>query len=288
MSELGRYRRYLPVLLGNYLARLGLSVLLAWPFVRVLQTSGIEQFPEGDRLLFEGGGLYLLELLRVSGGELGSLGRGTLLLLMPVAVFLLLVRALSLEALRSTEPPALGDLWSSALRRLPTFLLIAGVTLLVQVLTLGAASFAAGRLSQALGGSHAEVRGDVVFALCLLLGCALSLLLGAAAELGRAGVVQRGLRGTPALLHGLRVVRRRFGSVLLVWGGAALASVLLVLGAAWLAALCDVSKAGSLRPLAVFTLHQLVALALAFLHVVWLRGALALAGSEAQPPAASR
>ncbi|HEV8247080.1 MAG TPA: hypothetical protein VGP93_14985, partial [Polyangiaceae bacterium] len=208
-------------------------------------------------------------------------GQSSMLLLIPVALTLLAARALTLAALASKERPAIGPLCQAALGQMPAFLLIAGVTLLAQVLVLGAASFLGTRPSAALGGARSEVRGDLAFVACLILGLFFSALLGAVSELARARVSQHGTRARRALLLSLSSLRGRLRQVLRGWGTPALASLALVLLSAWLTQLLDVGRPGSLRVWGVLLLHQLVAFALVWLHSFWLSSALRLSLDEA-------
>ncbi len=277
-------RVFAGLVLANYLLRALLGVFMALPFAAVVGASGVGQFPAGDRVLFEPGGLHLVELLRLAGPELLGLGQGSLRLLVGAAVILIAARALTYATL--AHPRDLGAVVSKALPLVPGYLLIAGLVLLAQALTLGFFVWLGVKLSDPLQASS-EKRADLLLAAVALLGLLAVLVLGALGELARACLAARRSSAISAIFRGVELGQRFALRLLSRWAGLGAAGIALVLIAAKLTELFDVSRAGSFRPFGVLVLHQLVALALCALHTAWLRTALNTAQLET-PEIASR
>jgi hypothetical protein len=270
------------VVLANYLLRALLAAGLTLPFARVVSATGIGQFPAGDRLLFEPGGLHLLELLRLAGPELMALGEGSLRLLVVAGFIAVVARALTYSVLSSTERDT-GSVVARSLTLLPGYLLIAGLALLAQVLTIGLALMFATKLQELLAASS-EPRGDLAFVATAVLGVVLALSIGAVAELARASLANEATGTVAAIGRGLELARRFPARLFSRWAGYGASGLTLALGASWLVERLDVSRPGAWRVASVFLLHQLVVLALVGLQTAWQLTAL----RAAQEPIASR
>jgi len=270
------------LVLANYLLRALLAAGLFSPFVHVVEAAGVGQFPAGDRILFQPSGLYLLELLRLAGSELAALAHGSLWLLLATALASIVARALTYSTL-AQRPFELGEVIARALRLVPGYLLIVGLVFLAQVLTLGLFYWLGSELSRPLG-ARSERIADLVLVGVALLGLFAALLLGAIAELARASLAHAGGGALSAMGRALELCQRFPVRLLSRWAGLGASGVVLVLLGAELSGLIDVSRAGGWRTAGVFTLHQLVALALTALHTAWL----AIALGAAQSPIVSR
>ncbi|HKO94835.1 MAG TPA: hypothetical protein VJU61_26955, partial [Polyangiaceae bacterium] len=78
---LSRARQALGAVALQYGYQVGAAGLLSLPFLTAIAASHISSFPEPDRLLFERGGVYLLEVLRSQQALLGAaVGPGLFLL----------------------------------------------------------------------------------------------------------------------------------------------------------------------------------------------------------------
>jgi hypothetical protein len=93
-------------LLATYSCRVLGAALLALPVVQAVSASGVTRFPEGDGKLFEGGGLFLLEVLMREREAFGAAVPATVLLALLVSLAAivpewLVVRALGPSAARA-------------------------------------------------------------------------------------------------------------------------------------------------------------------------------------------
>jgi len=256
------------VVFANYVLRALLAASLFLPFARLIAASGITHFPAGDRLLFQPSGLYLLELLRLSGPELVALAEGSLWLLLGVSAILLLARALTFQTLIQRRFD-LVEIVPRALRLVPGYLLIAGLVLLAQVLALTIFLWAGAGVSR-LFEARSERSADLAFAALSLLGLFVALVLGVVGELARASLAHERQSGLSALGRGLEHLARAPVRLLSRWAGLGAAGLVLVVAAAKLCELLDVSREAAWRAAAVFGVHQLVILALVGLQTAWL------------------
>lgn len=250
------------------------GLLLASPVVAAVASTGIARFPEGDRLLFEPGGLMLAEVARSLWSAAVPLIRAELVTGLALGVALIVPYALLLVALSGRASSA-AALWSEVVTRVPSLLALHGLTLLAQggaLLALGTVAF---QLRGALVG--ATSRGaDLVLVGGALLGGLLALGLGALRDLASAACVHGSLSSRAALADGVTALRRLPGRVLYGWAPPLGAGAALVGAGALLTGALDVSRPGAWRVALVLAVHQAVLLGRCLCRAFWLRRALGL------------
>lgn len=257
---------------ASYAYRLAAAGLLALPVVQLVRASNIVQFPEGERRLFEEGGLYLLEVLSRHHALVLAHLPSTLWLLLFFAFGALIPKWLVLRALARTgrEAPATADA-RAVLSRLA--LLGALVWLTRGILLVAALTFAA-TVRSYFASARDERLPDLAFAATLALGLLPQLGLSLWHDLASAALVDKGLTAARATAAAFRALRRRALSGVAVYAGVQLSTLALVLGAGVLIELLDVARDGTWRGLLALATHQLVVLASILLQVCWLAYAL--------------
>jgi hypothetical protein len=278
VSELRRLRDRPGALLFVWAFQLAGAMLAAGPIVGALSRTGIADHPAGDAILFEPGGLLLVEALRLGGPALlGALGASGFSLLLLHAAALVPLAAL-LVAL-ATPGKLNTPLWlGRAAAHFPAFLLLAGVTWLARALLLVASLFLLAPIGGWLDSAVNERNADLALLAGVLVVFILLILLGIAQDLGRAAVVRHGSRALGSLVTGLAALRRRPLAALAGWLTPASWSVALIAGAAIVTGWLAVDQPGSWRVLAVLVVHQAALLGLLLLRALWLRTALGLVG----------
>jgi hypothetical protein len=271
--------RRLPAVSLYFGCHLAAALLLALPTVTLVSGTGIGRFPEGDRLLFEPGGLLLAEVARALLPELpahvaSGLGTGTLL-----GIVLLLPHAALLVAFSRKERQGLASTWGRAFGHLPALLSLGGLAFLAQVIVLAGALAVAQIVRGAFGAGSAR-SADIAFVVTLALGALFSAVLGITRDLGRAAAVRGALPGKAALVEGLRALARAPWRALVAWAApAAVALSFVALGATLTAAL-DVSRPSTWRVWSVAILHQAIAFALCFCRAYWLSASFGIVGER--------
>ena len=269
--------RTLAVLL-DFALRGAAGLVLASPVVAAIASTGIPRFPEGDRLLFEPGGLMLVEVARALWSAAMPLVRAELVTGLLLGMVLLVPYSLVLVALERRAGTA-GELWGEAITRVPPLLALHGLALLTQGGAILAAVALALELREGLVG--ATSRGaDLVAALVLLLGALLVLALAVFRDLASAACVQGSVRSNEALARGFSTLRRAPGRVLRGWVGPLAAVVGLLVAGAWLTGRVDVSRAGAWRIGVVLVVHQAVLFARSVCRAWWLGKALVLVSPQ--------
>jgi hypothetical protein len=271
----------------DYALRAVFGAVLALPLVAAVTSTGITNFPAGDRLLFEPGGLLLAEVTRALWAELVPLASTGLLTAFFMAVALLLPYGLVLAAFGQERPRSLSELWGRACTRLPTLLSLKGLVFAAQALALFVtATFAATLRAAAAGDTsrRADLTGLAVGAGGLLVVLALGLL----RDLASAAAVEGGLGSRAASIVGfhalLRAPRTAVAAATLAGAGsfAAVALAALVSGA------LDVARAGTFRLVLVLVAHQGALLAMAACRAWWLGRALAVVAAQLAASTARR
>jgi hypothetical protein len=264
------------VVLGIALLRLLGGFVLALPLASLIGQSGVGLTPQGDRALFEAGGYFLIELLRLKGADLVALARGLLPLLGLGLVCTVACNAALLVALNLRGRLELGAWLGRAVARIPAFLVLGcAVGLLQVVLWMGAllvlpAIPTPPHLPRLTTAGH--LAGTLVVA--LLAGAA-----GGFADIVKASLVRHEVSLTSALSHAWRCWRRRPWICCLGWLPFAGVFVLALVLAAALTEALDVSRPGAWRLLAVAALHQLVIALSVLLRAAWFARTLRVAGS---------
>jgi hypothetical protein len=246
--------------------RAAAGVVLAAPVTAVIAATGVGAFPEGDRLLFEPGGLLLVEIARLASPALSSLASSSLVTLVVLGSALTLPRALlwSASTEASTEP--LGALFGRTIALVPSLLTLTGLGFLGQVLVCMLGLSAAGILR----GASANPSGADLWALGAVL-CAgfFALALGILRDLSSAAAACGAPNAQAALRVGLACVLRAPGAALARWLGPAAIGLALTALVAAAVGMLDVSRTGSLRLPAVAVLHQAVVVCLSCCRAAW-------------------
>jgi hypothetical protein len=258
----------------DFLLRSIAGLLVALPFAAAVTSTTIARYPEGDRLLFAPGGVYLAEAVRLLLPLLLPLLAASVGTTIALSFALVVPHAALLVALAEPEEAPTASFWGRALERVPTLLAVTGIALLAELALLLVFSGLASMAGRAVS---AERASDVVSVLVALVGVLLALSVGVVRDLARAGAVRHGLDGPDAIRHGLVTFFTRAGAALPAWLGPALLSCMVVLGAALFAGALDVSRAEPWRAWLVLLVHQGAALCLAFCRAIWLSSSLALA-----------
>ncbi|MDI1445890.1 hypothetical protein [Polyangium sp. 6x1] len=257
------------VVLLVYAFRLVAAALLAWPFAVTLG-GAVSGYPRGDAVLFDQGGLLLLEAMRRSAGALRPSSATSLLLFVLVCFFGLLPLAALLGALGAKGRVAARDLGAWALRPIGAFSLLLGAAALVEVL-LGGVVIAIGNAvarKEAIDTRAADLIrvGFVAGAVVLVL------LVSVFHDLARVAVVRGELGVRASIKRAFAAVRSAPLALLVGWSWRA------ALGAALLgAALVVGSRIGVERTSQVFAgflVHQASVLAVLFLRASWLAAAI--------------
>ncbi|MFZ5891536.1 MAG: hypothetical protein ACOY0T_10835 [Myxococcota bacterium] len=267
------------VVLTVWLGRSALGWLLALPLIGIIGASGVSQGLEADRALFEAGGLWLAELVRLTANELTSTSAACWpYLLLAVAVRAVL-QGMLLAQMRAPESgpaqslrAALGELW--------TLLAIAGCEIVGKGLWIVIIALIAGAIADA-GMVHNEAWRSLLPLLVAAIGSLGFGALGIAADVRRAVLFEfREIRGA-ALRTVLDVVSEH--AKLLASGYTLRAGIgaLILACVARLVELVDVSQSGAWRVVSVLGLHQAALLSLTLLDALWLRRISACV----QPPA---
>jgi hypothetical protein len=262
-----------------FLAHLAAALLFALPAFALVAGTGIGRFPEGDRLLFQPGGLLLAEVYRTIAPALGSSIASARVSGALLFVLLLVPHAALLVSLSRAEREPENVLWGRAIGHLPVLLLLSGLSFFAQAVVLFAAATVATIVRDAMTGSTAR-SADLAYVAAIGVGVLLALALGLVRDLGRAAVVHDSLKAKAALRVGLMTFARAPARALLGWAAPAAVGLALVLLGAALASVFDVSRPGAWRIWFVALAHQAIAYALCWCRAFWLSAALGLVRSS--------
>jgi hypothetical protein len=262
---------------ASYAYRVAAAWLLALPVVQLVRGSNLLQFPEGDRRLFDSGGLYLLEVLSRYHGLLLANLSSTLCLLLFFSFGSLLPKWLVLRALSRRQDAA--QLPGAAARVLPRLALLGALLWLTRALLLVVALAFAATVRSYFASARDERLPDVAFAATLALGLLPQLALSVWHDVASALVVDAGLSPARASGAAFGAVRRRTVSVIALYLGLQLTALALLLGGSVLVDLLDVAREGTWRGLLALGTHQLVVVGGILLHVCWLSYAVRAARS---------
>jgi hypothetical protein len=251
------------------------ALVFALPTTAVVAGTGLGRFPEGDRLLFQPGGVIAAEVVRTVMPALPAHALSSLSVAALLGMLLLVPHAALLVGLARTEREPLSATWGRALAHLPPLLALSGFALLAQAIVLVGTLTFAGTLRGAFAGSTTR-SADLVYFGTVLVGSLLALALGVVRDLGRAAIVRDELDSKTALFSGLRAFARAPGRVVAGWIVPALAGAALIALAAALTTLLDVSRSGTWRLGLVALVHQSVAFALCWCRAYWLRASLGI------------
>jgi hypothetical protein len=260
-----------------YSFRLVAGFLVAYPAARAFAVFGAAPFADGDRVLFEPGGLLLVEALRFGARTLASTAQAATLGLFALSFVGLLPLAAAITGL--TRPGAsVARTFELAAGKVPAFALFFGASWLLRVIYAGAALLLLSGAT-ALSKSVVDERAAdlTAFALGTVLASGL-VVIDCFHDLCRIAVVRFDETPAAAALSALRAGLARPGRVALRAAVPAAVSVALVAVGAALTSLADVSSPGGFRVAAVFGVHQLVVFGVAVTRANWLSSALELMG----------
>jgi len=241
--------------------------------------------PQGDAVLFEAGGAYLLEALRHGQAQLAAGTRRFLWTLLLLGATGLVPLCAVLVAL-SHQGRLRAAGWSRlTARHLPSFIILAGLTLLAQAVVLLGAVLVVVATRDALHQAFSPRGADFVAMATAGLGAALVVALGVVQDLARAAVVRHEVGGRVALAIAFGTLRRRPGRILLDWLTPTIYTLPTIVGAALVANWLGVEREGAWRVALVFVVHQIAAFGLVALRSWWLGRALVLVSTTAPPEA---
>jgi hypothetical protein len=260
-------------LIAMALTRCLFGFVLAFPLASLVSASSIGSRAQGDRLLFESGGYFLLEIVRVQGDALLAAARGAV----PVLLLGLLVTAFAnaalLVALNERERITPGAWLGRAATRLGTFTALGAATTFGQLLIGGAALLGAGGVPDLA--TAPRLTSLLELGVWLIAAIAAGAL-GGFSDLTRASLVRHETPLLAALQQAFLCLRRHplrgaFGFVPFA-GLLGLA----IAAAAMLTGWCDVGQGGAWRVAGVIALHQLVVLTAVACRSGWYARALRL------------
>jgi hypothetical protein len=258
-----------------WISRTVASLLVAFPLIFAITSSGLVSGPEQDALLFHPGALGLLELVRAGAALLASALKTSLLLAASCAVLGLVPLGAALQLLESQDADGIGRGLAKGVGVFPRFLALSAITLLAQAALLLASSLLGTALSAGLHGRDERVQTVAplaVFGVGLLY-CAW---LGAVQDVARGVVVRHDLSARRALFEAIAILREDPWAVLLGSYPSAAGSAFAWLGAAWVVTRLDLSSPTKRGIVLAFVVHQAAILFSVALRVRWLDAALTL------------
>ncbi len=265
-------RRIARAILATYAFRLGAAWLLALPVVHTIAASGISRFPEGDKKLFESGGLYLLEVLQREQATLFAHLFSAAGLLLLFSFMGLGFDWLQLRALRSTPPSQ--PLSSDAAWVLPRLVLLGALTWLVRaVLLIVTLTLAMTVRSYFLTAADERIP-DLIFLGLLALGLLAQVGISVLRDVVSASLADRDIGRSQAYLRGFGLLMRHPLSLVTRYASSGTATLAVLAICAAVVAQLDVARAGAWRTGLSVALHQTAVLLTILLRTYWLSGAL--------------
>jgi hypothetical protein len=265
--------------LFEHAVRVAASALLALPVAALIDGTGVTDLPGGDRALFEPGGLMLLETVRALLPHTGGLVRSSLLSGFALAALLVVPQAILLVALSRRERRRVSDVVAEAVRRLPALYSLAALGFLLRCLAFALGILIASFARDGLAGGDPRAQ-DLVFVAGASLGVLGWIAGGAVTDLARAAAVDGRLSARDAARSGLSALGERPLRVAACYALYSAGALVLVGVTAALVTTLDVSRPEAVRFAAVAVLHQLTALALAFLRAALLAETLSLVSAR--------
>lgn len=261
------------------LANLVVSSLAATPWTEAVKSGSLSAFHDPDAALFAGGGMILVEWLRMDGPSLVGALQAMLRLAGVSALVLLFPAALLFVGLADSERLSVARHGQRAARALPRFLLVFGGTLLCQALLVLLSVVLAGVGMRALEPAYAPWL-SLALVLLVLLAWALPSLLQ---DLTRAVLVTSEARVPAALGRAARIFLSHPVRVL--------GSYLLPAALGWLVVAASLGLTAKLAPQShtelaawsIFAVHQAALCLLVVLRACWLIRALRFATAANAP-----
>lgn len=246
------------------------ALVLAAPLTAAVAATGLGAFPQGDRLLFEPGGLFLVEVARATAPWLSPLANASLVTLTLLGIALTLPAALLWTASTDDAPMAVSALFGRAVALVPSLLALAGFAFLGQVLAVCLGLAGAGFFHGAVENPE---EGDLWALLPLAAAGLVVLAFGLLRDTASAAVTCGAPNARAALRVALATLVLAPGKLLARWLTPAVAGLALVALVAAAVGAVDVGRPGAGRVLLVTSLHQGVVLALSIARAVWFAGA---------------
>jgi hypothetical protein len=271
--------------LADHGIRVAFATSLALPVVGALAGTGVNDFPRGDRSLFEPGGLMLLESMRALLPQMSGLGTTSFVSAFLFSAFLVVPHAVLLAAMSRGEKRKVSEVVAQAVARLPSLYSLTIAGFLLKCLVFGGLILCGGFVSDQLSGSDPRT-GDLAFLVVIGVAALGWIAAGIATDLARAASVHGPGSMREITLAALRTLRSRPGRIAGSYAlrlGSAFALIAL---AAFVTEKLDVSRSEPWRFVAVAVLHQLVALTLAFLRASVLAQTLAFVSARHHPRSA--
>jgi hypothetical protein len=252
-----------------------LGAALAWPFASIVRST-YGSHPHGDLVLWEPGGLALLDLVVRRTPVLGALvAHGVIVLLFAAVLGLVPAAALLASLAFSTaegKRPSLREALALAMDAALPSASVFAVAVVFDV-SLGAAALAGATLAdEGFSRAFGDVAADGIALSFIVLCAAAGAAAGVLQELARAAVVRFGVGARDGLRTALRALTITPTALLWSWGWRALASLVpLALGGLLAERLGGLGGGGLV---ALWVLHQLIVLVRVALRASWLARAM--------------
>jgi hypothetical protein len=261
------------VIAVTYLMRAAFGLVLVWPACEIFARAAMAH-PREDAILFDPGGLLLLEAFRLGRGALAGALRGASFTAAMIFAFGLLPLGALMYALGHGGTIRASDLAAAAVRffgRLAVLLVMAtlGMALAV-VLSFALATALKTKVAPALP----DPAGDALVAGAWLVGAVLVAILGVVHDLARAAVTQRDLGAVDGVRVAMRAASARPAAAFFGWAWRSATGAMLVVVVAFAAAAVGTDRFAALGA-AVF-LHQACVLGIVALRASWLACAIRL------------
>jgi hypothetical protein len=270
--------------LFEFSCRAAAGLVLAAPITAAVAATGIGAFPEGDRLLFEPGGLLLVEAARSSLNLVAPLTSSTIAVVAIASVALSLPQALLWTAAAEVTPEPFMTFVGRAGTRVPSLLALLGLGLLSQVLAGTLGLTVAGFLRNGMAN---PIDGDLWALGVVSLTCLAVLALGIVRDVASAAVACGADNARQALRFGAATILCAPGTTCRRWLGPAALGLALVGAVAAASGVLDVARPGTPRLVAVLVLHQGVLVALSFCRAAWFVAAVRLVRPQLDPASAA-
>jgi hypothetical protein len=270
-----RARRCAKIIGALWVWEAGLGAALTWPLAAIVHTA-YGTHPRGDEVLWEPGGLPLLDLFMRRLPALGSLFAHTATIVLFALVVGLLPLGASLVCIGFTtpdrKPPTLATCIQKAVPAMGPLLLLLALTLAFQASLVIASLTGAGLASQGFQRALGDVEADCFAVLIALVGLAAMALAGIVHDVARAAVVRFGVSGLEGLRVALSTVWGAPARIVWSWAWRSLASLVPVAFGVLLAG--RLGGRGGTGLIALFVIHQLIVAVRAALRLSWLARAM--------------
>jgi hypothetical protein len=265
--------RRLGVIACVYAAHAVFALAVAWPPTKVLADPTLA-YPRRDHVLFEPGGLFLTEALRLARDPLTSLAEGSSFGILVGLYLGLLPLAALLHALGTRERISAPELAAAAARAFAPLSLLLGGALVVAGLA-SLVPLATGSLLETKLGDMLGERGSDLASLGFRAAALLAVgVVGVVHDLARAAIVVRATTALRGARCGLVAFRAWPAEALGGWALRVIAGILVVTIAARVTTNIGIETATNLA--AVALVHQSVVFLLVFLRADWLAMAVQL------------